>query len=135
MARDLRPEDVLASMRKGQLAPFYLFHGPEGFRLERMLDRIRTFLIPESARDFNLEIFYGGETDAAEITHRARSLPFLAQNRLILVRRKGHDYNIRCIVEDMIFLYKGPLPIIPQGDLHRREQVSTLSLGNNKHPP
>ena len=28
MARDLLPEDILKSLEKGSLAPFYLFFGP-----------------------------------------------------------------------------------------------------------
>ncbi|UCF57244.1 MAG: DNA polymerase III subunit delta [Deltaproteobacteria bacterium] len=88
MAGDLLPEDVLKSLEKGQLAPFYLFYGPGEFRLEKVLDRIRNDFIPASARDFNLEVFYGGEkTDPAEIINRARSVPFLAGNRLIIIRR------------------------------------------------
>lgn len=87
MARDLLPEDVLKSLEKGQLAPFYLFYGQGEFRLEKVLDRIRNVFIPESARDFNLEILYGDEADPADIMNRARSLPFMAQNRLMIIRR------------------------------------------------
>jgi DNA polymerase-3 subunit delta len=88
MARDLPPEDLLKSLEKRQLAPFYLFYGPEEFRLEKVLDRIRNEFIPASAKDFNQEIFYAGEkTNPAEIISRCRSLPFLSGNRLIIVRR------------------------------------------------
>lgn len=87
MSEDLHPEDVLKSLEKGQLAPFYLFYGPGEFRLEKVLDRIRNVFIPESARDFNLEISYGGETDPIDIINRACSVPFMAQNRLMIVRR------------------------------------------------
>lgn len=87
MASELFPEDVLHLLEKGQLAPFYLFYGPSEFRLEKVLDRIRECFIPESARDFNLEILYGGEIAPAEIINRAQSIPFMANNRLIIVRR------------------------------------------------
>jgi len=87
MAGDLLPEDVLKSLEKGQLAPFYLFYGPGEFRLERVLDKIRDTFIPESARDLNLEIFYGDDADPANIINGAQTLPFMAQNRLIIIRR------------------------------------------------
>jgi DNA polymerase-3 subunit delta len=48
---------------------------------------IREGFIPEAARDLNMELFYGGEVRSSEIVSRALSLPFLAQNRLIIVRR------------------------------------------------
>ena len=55
--------------------------------LERVLDKVREDFIPESARDFNMEICYGGETSPADIVNRAQSLPFMSQNRLMIVRR------------------------------------------------
>jgi DNA polymerase III subunit delta len=88
MARDLQPEAVLERLEQGRLDPFYLFHGPGEFRMERVLDRVRTEFIPEAARDFNQEILYGDKNlDPEEIVGRARSVPFMAPNRLILVRR------------------------------------------------
>lgn len=87
MPKDLLPEDVLHSLEKQKLAPFYLFYGIGEFRLEKVLDKIRNDFIPESARDLNLGIYYGGEADPTEIINRAQTFPFMAQNRLIIVRR------------------------------------------------
>ena len=98
MTEELLPEDVLKSLGKGQLAPFYLFYGSGEFRLEKVLDKIREDFIPESAKELNLEILYGGEADPGDITNRARSFPFMARNRLIIVRRtenfKADDLEI-----------------------------------------
>ena len=88
MRGDLLPKDILISLKKGDLAPLYLFYGPDEFTLERVLSRIREEFIPGSSRDFNLEICYGGEdTDPYDIINRAKTMPFLASRRLIIVRR------------------------------------------------
>jgi DNA polymerase III subunit delta len=87
MGGDLRPEEVLQSLERGAVEPFYLFHGPDEFQLEKVLDRIKENFLPKAVRDFNLEMFYGGETEPAEVINRARSLPFMAPNRLVMVRR------------------------------------------------
>ena len=90
MPRDLPPENVLGQLEKGQLSPFYLFYGESGFRLEKVLNRVRETLIPEPSRDFNLQIFYGDKADqvkSSDIIDAARTLPFLSQSRLIIVRR------------------------------------------------
>jgi DNA polymerase-3 subunit delta len=84
--QDLSPADVVAALEQGRIEPLYLFHGPNEFLMERALLRLRETLIPESARAFNLEIFYGGESDPADIIAQARSVPFLAQRRLLIVR-------------------------------------------------
>jgi DNA polymerase-3 subunit delta len=87
MAGDLRPDDVIRALGKGRLAPFYLFYGPGEFRMEKVLGKIRASYVPEPVRDFNLERFYGGETTPGEVILKAKSMPFMAKNRLILVRR------------------------------------------------
>ncbi|MFO7602023.1 MAG: DNA polymerase III subunit delta [Candidatus Desulfacyla sp.] len=88
MPPDLSPEQILDLLKHGRLGKVYLFYGPGEFRIEKVLREIRETLIPESARDFNLQIFYGVETTPpADITDAACSLPFLSQKRLIIVRR------------------------------------------------
>jgi DNA polymerase-3 subunit delta len=84
--RDLAPENVLIALRKGTLAPFYLFYGPEDFWLEITLDTIKRELIPDTLKEFNLETLYGGEVSPEEILNRARLLPFMCSRRLIIVR-------------------------------------------------
>ena len=88
MSRDLQPETVLERLKAGRLDPFYLFYGPGEFRMERVLDLIRSTYIPEGVRDFNQEILYGDKRlDPSDIIGRAQSAPFMASNRLIIVRR------------------------------------------------
>lgn len=87
MARDIQPESVLRQLKKGTLNPVYLFYGESHFRLEKVLTEIRDTFIPETARDLNEQLFYGGETQPSTILDSARSLPFMSPNRLIIVRR------------------------------------------------
>lgn len=87
MAGDLRPEDVIRALERGKLAPFYLFYGQNEFIIERVLGRIRNEYIPENARDFNMEICYGGESSPVDVVGRAQTVPFLSSNRLIILRR------------------------------------------------
>ncbi len=89
MPADLLPEDVLGQLQNRQLRPFYLFYGPGEFLLEKVLNTIRENFIPEEARDFNLQIFYGDEAkfNSGEVIAAAQSFPFVTQNRLIIVRR------------------------------------------------
>ncbi|MDQ1334099.1 MAG: polymerase subunit delta [Thermodesulfobacteriota bacterium] len=88
MPVDLSSEDILDLLKRGRLGRIYLFYGPGEFQIEKVLNEIRETLIPESARDFNLQIFYGGEAvNPADISDAACSLPFLSTNRLIIVRR------------------------------------------------
>ena len=90
MQSELSPERILAQTEKGQSFPVYLFYGQGEFRMERLLTRMKETIIPESARDLDLHIFYGGKpgtpdyTSPATIIDTARSFPFLAEKKLII---------------------------------------------------
>jgi len=84
--QDITPENVSISLKKGVLAPFYLFYGPEELQIELTLDRIKKDFVPDSVKAFNLEILYGGEISPQEILNRAHLFPFMAPHRLIIVR-------------------------------------------------
>ena len=93
MSDDLQPDDVLKAAKKEQVAPFYLFYGPGEFRMERVLAALKTLLVPQAVRDFNLEVLYGDDKigdqliEPERIINKASSVPFLAQRRLIILRR------------------------------------------------
>jgi DNA polymerase III subunit delta len=83
----LVPDKILLSLKSGTIAPFYLFYGPEEFWIEIILDEIKRRLIPDSVKDFNLDILYADDVPAAEVLNRARLVPFMSPRRLIIVRR------------------------------------------------
>jgi DNA polymerase-3 subunit delta len=88
-SNDLSPAHIIARIKKGNLLPFYLFYGENLFLLEKTLGKIKNELIPEEFRDLNQHIFYGDElrADFSSIIDAARSLPFIAEKRLVIVRR------------------------------------------------
>jgi DNA polymerase-3 subunit delta len=83
----LAPDNLLVSLKAGTIAPCYLFYGPEEFWIELILDEIKERLIPDSVKDFNLDILYADDVTASEVLNRARMVPFMAPRRLIIVRR------------------------------------------------
>ncbi|RJR26253.1 MAG: DNA polymerase III subunit delta [Desulfobacteraceae bacterium] len=90
MDQDLSPETVLKSLQQGSLAPVYLFYGPDEFYRELVISRIREKLLPETVREFNSHLFYCDDNPDKEvggIIDAARSVPFMAERRLVLVRR------------------------------------------------
>jgi DNA polymerase-3 subunit delta len=92
MPADVSPDHVLEQLEKERLSPYYLFFGPSEFQLEMVLNKIRETFVPETARDFNLQVFYAetGESkgpEPADIIAAARTLPFMSPNRLVIVRR------------------------------------------------
>ena len=84
---------MISSMRclqqdidQDRLRPVYLFYGPEEFLKERAVQEILRKMVTPDLKEFNLDVLYGDETNAATIVDRAASLPMMAERRFILVR-------------------------------------------------
>jgi DNA polymerase III subunit delta len=136
MVRDPVPAEIEKEIKQGCLAPFYLLHGANEFILEKTLERLKGTL-PESARPFNLEVFYGGECEPSDVMSRARSVPFLARNRLIIVRRCD-AFGVEALDQFLAYL-KSPVEstclvfVCTKADF-RRELFRTLrALGRAVH--
>jgi DNA polymerase-3 subunit delta len=80
--------DVVAEVRRGEIAPVYYVYGKERFLVTRAANAIRDAVLEERSRAFNLDVIDCKEVKAPgqRIVAAARTLPMLAQRRLVLVR-------------------------------------------------
>jgi DNA polymerase-3 subunit delta len=87
MARDTTTyQAVLQDIRKGRIAPAYLFHGEEQFLAEQLSDAIVQTAFGAPKDDFNLHVFHAREHDASAIVNAAMSFPMLADRKVVIVR-------------------------------------------------
>ena len=78
--------DVSKRAAKGSLDPVYVLVGTERLLIERVVDAVREAVDSMGAPGFNIEIFDGKGLDAAPVISAARTLPMMADIRLVLVR-------------------------------------------------
>jgi len=65
--------------------PVYCFYGEESFFLDLLQDEVIN-LLPESERDFNLDLLYGGEVTPQRVLSIARSYPMMTEHRILVLR-------------------------------------------------
>lgn len=78
--------DVTKRAAKGSLDPVYVLVGTERLLIERVVDSVRKAVDSAGAPGFNIEVFDGKGLDAAPVVSAARTLPMMADMRLVLVR-------------------------------------------------
>src|SRR5712692_3751235 len=71
---------------------FYLLHGDDEFTSREHLKKLRQ----QGNFEYNQDTFHGGEVDLATITAACNTLPFLAEQRLVVIeglpkKRRGDD--------------------------------------------
>jgi len=67
-------------------SPLYLIHGEDEYYKEQCLRFLIDTWAPPSSRDFDYAVFYGGEAPISLICEQLDILPFLAENRVVVVK-------------------------------------------------
>ncbi len=87
---DWSPQALEASVEKGQIYPLYYLYGDESFLIEDALAKLESRALGEGLKDFNLNTFYGGEVNPAQLRDAVETLPMMSQLRVVIVK-DAHD--------------------------------------------
>ncbi len=87
MSYDLSPEAIIRHLDNHNLAPFYLFYGPSEFLKETVLAKLKKLVLDPATAELNYQSFYADEAGAEQVIEAARSLPFMSDHRVVVVRR------------------------------------------------
>jgi len=123
----VNPNLVIRDMRSGKVLPLYLLCGEEEYLIETTLEKmIETLLPDERVRDFNLEIFEGGDVSAGEVIAAAETYPLGAARRVIVVRNPSFLTGIK---SDGLELLRKGIEHFQSGNLSRAAQYLSRALG------
>jgi len=81
--------DLLDALKKGQIAPIYLFFGPEGYLRKEAVKKMRDIIIPGAQNDLNFITLDAQEVPLHDIISMASMTPLFANSRLILVKNSN----------------------------------------------
>ncbi len=98
--------DHLEKSGAAGLAPVYLFTGEELYFADRALALITEKTLAGAPRDFNLDVFYGKDSKAAEVAAQASTLPMMADKRLVILKEADKLRDLSALKEYL----KSPSP-------------------------
>lgn len=76
---------ILKDIQSDSPSPVYVLYGEESFFLDRIQKAV-VELVPESVRDFNLDLLYGKDLTPARLLDLVRSYPMMSDRRVVIVR-------------------------------------------------
>jgi len=74
------------SLKDGKIAPVYFFYGKEIFLIERAVNKLKEAMLNYTVSEFNVGILDGNDVPTGQILAQARTFPFMAQKRLLIVK-------------------------------------------------
>ena len=78
---------LLQHIKLGHLYRVYLLYGEEKYLKELYLKRLVRLASPEQFEEFNFHRFDGGELEVDRLIEACESLPFLAEQRCVVVEK------------------------------------------------
>lgn len=81
-----RVNELLKEIRSKQVKPLYVLDGDEPYYIDLLCDAFEQHILDSSEKDFNLNVFYGKDSDWREIINACRSYPTFAQQRLVILK-------------------------------------------------
>ena len=79
-------QQIIEDIKKGKYYPVYFLYGEEPYYIDMISDFIEQNVLAESEKAFNLQIFYGKDTDPVTIIETARRFPMMASHQVIIVK-------------------------------------------------
>ncbi len=79
-------DQVKKNIAKKTFSPIYYLYGEETYFTDKLIHLIDEHVLSQGERDFNAEIFYGGECSIGQILNACKSFPLMADRRLVIVK-------------------------------------------------
>ena len=87
-------KDIISKLKRGELSPVYILHGPEPFFIDEISSYMENNLLSPDEQDMNQTVVYGKDTDAFQVDTMARAFPFGADRRVVIVKEAKDLSNI-----------------------------------------
>lgn len=79
-------DSIKNDILKRNFAPIYLFMGEEAYFIDKLTELLTDTVLTETEKDFNMQVFYGIDSDVNNIIASARRFPMMAEHQLIVVK-------------------------------------------------
>ena len=78
--------EIFAKINAGTVKGILIFYGPEEYVKDRAMEALKAKLVPPDMESLNFDMMEGARANAADIRRAVETLPFLAEQRLVVVR-------------------------------------------------
>jgi DNA polymerase-3 subunit delta len=90
---------IIKDIKQGKVAPVYLIGGEEAFFVDEVSQAIENDILDDAEKSFNMDIFYGMESDPATVVSIAKQYPMMAERRLVIIKEAQKVRDLGLIEE------------------------------------
>lgn len=90
---------IKTAIDAGETKPIYILHGNEPYFCDDLCNYFIEHALPPTAKDFNLSILYGLDTNDSAVAQQCKQVPMGAQKRLVIVREAQMLKSLKIIAD------------------------------------
>lgn len=112
----MTPEKILSDLKKRAFKPVYWLEGDEEYFIDQVIDYAEHHILSESESGFNLSVFYGRDTNWADVINASRKYPMFSELQVVILKEaqsmkdieKLEAYVDKPLASTLLFVaYKG----------------------------
>lgn len=88
-------QKILSDLKDKKTKPIYLLMGEETFYIDKLVDYIEDFLLPEEDKSFNQVVLYGRDVTVDQVLETAKRYPMMADKQLVIVKEAQDIKDIK----------------------------------------
>lgn len=87
-------DKIISDWKKGVFKPVYWLEGEENYYIDKAVDYAEHHILNEADAAFNLTVFYGRDTNWADIINTCRRYPMFAERQVVVLKEAQHMRDI-----------------------------------------
>ena len=87
-------QDIMKDLKARRFSPIYIFMGEEAYYIDQITNYIAENVLTPAEQDFNLNICFGADVSAVQVTDMAKRFPMMAEYQVVIVKEAQNIHSL-----------------------------------------
>ena len=87
-------QDILTDLKARRFSPIYILMGEEAYYIDQITNYIAENVLTPAEQDFNLNICFGADVSAVQVTDMAKRFPMMAEYQVVIVKEAQNIHSL-----------------------------------------
>lgn len=87
-------QDIMKDLKARRFSPIYILMGEEAYYIDQITNYIAENVLTPAEQDFNLNICFGADVSAVQVTDLAKRFPMMAEYQVVIVKEAQNIHSL-----------------------------------------
>ena len=87
-------QDIMKDLKVRRFSPIYILMGEESYYIDQITNYIAENVLTPAEQDFNLNICFGADVSAVQVTDMAKRFPMMAEYQVVIVKEAQNIHSL-----------------------------------------